>query len=108
MSEGGFNRQLKMVIRLLNHLHDFLNIQITFSNKRCQCMPAYIYCFSAPNFAASLWQSFDSPTDTDLIQSIKPSFFILKSFEKLFYLRNFSAVIDMFAFTLLFLNFKNI
>jgi hypothetical protein len=47
-------------------------------------MPAYIYCFSAPNFAASLWQSFDSPTDTDLIQSIKPSFFILKSFEKLF------------------------
>jgi hypothetical protein len=47
-------------------------------------MPAYIYCFSAPNFAASLWQSFDFPTDTDLIQSIKPSFFILKSFEKLF------------------------
>jgi hypothetical protein len=71
-------------------------------------MPAYIHCFSAPNFAASLWQSFDSPTDTDLIQSIKPSFFILKSFEKLFCLRNFSAVIDMFAFTLLFLNFKNI
>jgi hypothetical protein len=72
-------------------------------------MPAYIHCFSAPNFAASLWQSFDSPTDTDLIQSIiNPSFLILKSFEKLFCLRNFSAVIDMFAFTLLFLNFKNI
>jgi hypothetical protein len=69
-------------------------------------MPAYIHCFSAPNFAASLWQSFDSPTDTDLIQSIKPSFFILKSFEKLFCLKNFSAVIDMFAFTLLFFKFQ--
>jgi hypothetical protein len=45
MSEDGFNRQLKMAISLLNNWHDFLKIQITFSNKRCQCMPVYIYCF---------------------------------------------------------------
>jgi hypothetical protein len=37
---------------------------VYFKKKRCQCMPAYIHYFSAPNFAASLWQSFDSPTDT--------------------------------------------
>ena len=36
MSEGGFNQQLKMAIRLLNHWRDFLKIQITFSNNRCQ------------------------------------------------------------------------
>jgi hypothetical protein len=47
-------------------------------------MPAYIHYFSAPNFAASLWQSFDSPTDTYLIQSIKWFLLTLKSFEKLF------------------------
>jgi hypothetical protein len=47
-------------------------------------MPAYIHYFSAPNFAASLWQSFDSPTDTYLIQSIKLFLLTLKSFEKLF------------------------
>jgi hypothetical protein len=66
-----------MEITLLKNLHDFLN-------KRCQCMPAYIHYFSAPNFAASLWQSFDSPTDTYLIQSIKWFLLTLKSFEKLF------------------------
>jgi hypothetical protein len=47
-------------------------------------MPAYIHYFSAPNFAASLWQSFDSPTDIYLIQSIKLFLLTLKSFEKLF------------------------
>jgi hypothetical protein len=47
-------------------------------------MPAYIHYFSAPNFAASLWQNFDSPTDTYLIQSIKLFLLTLKSFKKLF------------------------
>ena len=37
MSEDGFNRQLKMAINLLNNWRDFFKIQITFSNKRCQC-----------------------------------------------------------------------
>jgi hypothetical protein len=49
-------------------------------------MPAYIHYFSAPNFAASLWQSFDSPTDTYLIQSIKLFLLTLKSFKKKIFL----------------------
>jgi hypothetical protein len=43
-------------------------------------MPAYIHCFSAPNFAASLWQNFDSPTDTDFNSINQTVFFDFEIF----------------------------